>query len=865
MLYSVPIKEILKQLNSSDKGLSESDATERIKEFGENTIQEEKGIHPLRIFLNQFNSPVVWVLFAAMIITLFLNELIDFWVIFAVVIINSLFGFWQEYKAEKIISALKKIISLKATVLRNGVERKIDASLLVPGDVIIIETGDKIPADARIIESLNMQVQQASLTGESNPADKKECVLRDNLAIAEQENMIFSGTIATRGRAKAVVVSTGMNTEIGKIAKLIQEAKPEKTFLQKQLSSLALKLTIIVAIISLSVFLVDLLLNKSFSTIFTKSVALAVAAIPEGLPAVVTISLALGINKLAKKNALVRNLPSVETLGSCTAICTDKTGTLTHNEMTVKKIYANKAIVDVGGSGYSIEGFFSKQADNFKLILEIGALNNHSKITKENNVWSVIGDPTEAALLVSAQKAKINIEALNKKYPLIGEIEFTSERKRMTTVHKMGSKKIAYTKGAPEVVLELCNSILVNGDVIRLTREEKRKIIDVNNSFAKRSLRVLAFSYKELSSGETEHDMIFVGLQAMIDPPRREVYDAVKKCQSAGIKIIMITGDNLATAVSIAKSVGLKGKAINGKEIENMADYENRVEEFCVYARVDPVHKLRIVEALQKKGHIVAMTGDGINDAPALKKSDIGIAMGATGTDVAKEASAMILADDNFSTIVNAVEEGRNIYSNIKKFVEYLLSSNIGEVFVVFFASILSLKEPLIARQILWINLATDLLPATALSLEPPEKGIMNKSPREKSEQIVNWNRIVIIMLIGAIMTLGTLFVFELYNPEINLKKAQTVAFTTLVVYQMFNVLNQRSEEQSIFKLGFFSNKWLIISVVASLALQAIAVYVPFLQQAFGTVALQLKDWLWIIAVSSTILIFGEIVKLLRR
>ena len=867
--YSLNSKDVLKSLNTSEKGLSSKEAEERLQKYGQNVLEDEARIHPLKIFVEQFKSPVVWVLLAAMIITFSLNELIDFFVIFAVVIINAIFGFWQEYKAEEAIAALKKLTSLKATVLRDGIEKEIDSALLVQGDIILLETGDKVPADARIIESLNLEVQQASLTGESLSVEKNETIIsvKENISLADQSNILFSTIIVTKGHAKAVVVSTGMNTEIGKIAKLIKETKQEETSLQKQLKVLAKNLTISVVIIGAVVFLADILLKKEFVETFTKSVALAVAAIPEGLPAVVTISLALGIQRMSRKNALIRKLPSVETLGACSVICTDKTGTLTHNEMTVKQIYVDKSIVDVGGSGYEPEGIFTKTTKSLKLLLEIGALNNDSKVRKdENSEWTVIGDPTEAALLVSASKAKINVEYLHEKYPRVGELEFSPERKRMTTIHKVSSKKIAYSKGAPEIVLELCNRISINGEIFRLSREEKKKIIEVNENFAKRSMRVLGFAYKEISEENTliEEQMIFVGLQAMIDPPRREAREAIKKCETAGIKVVMITGDNLGTAVAIAKDLGLKGKAITGIEIDKIEDFNERVEEFVVYARVDPIHKLKIVEALQKKGHVVAMTGDGVNDAPALKKADIGIAMG-TGTDVSKEASHMILADDNFSSIVSAVEEGRTIYNNIKKFVEYLLSSNIGEVLTIFFASIFALSSPLIARQILWINLATDLLPATALSLEPSEIDVMKRKPREKNEGILNISRWMIMLLTGVLMALGTLAVFEFYSPDLNIQKAQTIAFTTLIMYQLFNVLNQKSEDKSLFKVGVFSNKWLIISVLISLILQVVVVYVPFMQNLFGTVALGIIDWLWIVLVSSTVLWFGEVVKLMRR
>ena len=863
--YTKTLRETFDALKTSENGLSQQEAEERLKIHGLNVIAEERGVNPILLFLGQFKSPIVWILLAAMLISLFLKEYTDFSVIAAIVVLNSVLGFFQEYKAEKAIAALKKLISLKATVIRDGEEKEIDASLLVLGDIIVLDTGDKIAADARLISITNLQAQEASLTGESLPVKKAVAVFKRAVPVADRVNMVFNGTIVTNGHGRAVVTAAGMGTEIGHIATLIKETKAEPTPLQKKLASLSGILGILVLVIAVIVFAAGVLYGKPMFTMLLAAIALAVAAIPEGLPAVVTITLALGVQKMAKRNALIRKLPSVETLGACTVICSDKTGTLTHNEMTVKKIYSNGDVVDVSGSGYNTEGMFSKPAKHFEQLLVAGVLNNNASLKKEAGLWSVIGDPTEAALLVSAKKAGIDAERLKSRCTRLSEIEFTSERKRMTTINKVGNKTIAYTKGAPEVVLDLCNRVLIGGRLVRLTRDEKKKILEVNEQFASNALRVLGFALKEVSGKEPpmaiEKEMVFIGLQAMIDPPRPEVRDAIKKCETAGIKVVMITGDHKATAVAVANELGIKGRAITGPELDEIEHLEDSVEDIAVYARVSPAHKIKIIEALKAKGHVVAMTGDGVNDAPALKRADIGIAMGITGTDVAKEASAMILADDNFASIVNAVEEGRAIFDNIKKFVEYLLSSNMGEVLTVLSAILIGLPLPLIALQILWINLVTDGAPALALSVDPAEPGTMQRPPRKVEENIVNKRRGVLIFIIGIIMTLGTLGLFGWYNPELNLVYAQTMAFTALMMFQMFNVINQRSEEQSIFKLGLFTNKWLIGAIILSVGLQVAVVHIPFMNNLFGTVPLKIVDWGYCAAVSASVLVFGEIVK----
>ena len=677
-------------------------------------------------------------------------------------------------------------------------------------------------------------------------------------------NMVFSGTVITNGRGKAVTTATGMNTEIGKIAALIQEEKEKQTPLQLKLKQLGIWIGALILIICFIVFLTGVLKGENVFEFLIVAVSLAVAAVPEGLPAVVTISLALGVQKMVKRNALIRKLPSVETLGSTTVICTDKTGTLTHNEMTVTKLFFNNKLIDVTGEGYDIKGDFiynKKKIDpkEIELLLKIGALNNDASLTDEK----VIGDPTEGALILSAAKAGLIKENLEKKSPRIDEICFSSERKRMSTIHKEGNKRFIYTKGAADVIIHLCDKIIENNKVRRLTEKDKHKILKVNEEFAGDALRVLAFAYKPLKGKVEEKNLILTGLQAMIDPPRKEAKLAIEKCKKAGIKVVMITGDHEATATAIAHELGLNGKSLTGQQLDKVRNLENVVEDIAIYARVNPEHKLKIINALRKKGHIVAMTGDGVNDAPALKKADIGIAMGIAGTDVAKEASHMLLTDDNFASIVNAVEEGRGIYDNIKKFVYYLLSSNIGEVLTIFTAILIGLPLPLIAIMILWVNLITDGLPALALGVDPISSNIMERKPRNPKERIIPKSIAAWMFSIGVVMMIATLAVFKYYNPIMNLKYAQTMAFSTLMMLQMFNVINCKARDENLFK-AFFSNKYLIGAILISIGLQALVIYSP-LSVFFKTTALAVKDIGIVFLTSSSVLVFGEVIKVFRR
>jgi len=866
--YLMPEKEVLSELNASDKGLSSEGVESRLKVYGLNQLHEEAPPGAFVIFLGQFKSPIVWVLIGAMLVSALVKEFVDMYVIGAIVVLNAILGFVQEFRAEKSIEALKKMVSLKAKVLRDGKEELIDATLVVPGDILLLETGDKVAADCRVLESLNLKTEEAALTGESVPVRKDSKVISQKVGVADRHNMLFAGTVVAAGHSKAVVVATGMSTEFGKIARLIQESKPEQTPLQKKLKKLGVQLGVLVLAICVVVFLAELVrFDQPWQTLLLTAIALAVAAIPEGLPAVVTVGLSLGVQRLAKKNALVRNLPSVETLGACSVICTDKTGTLTHNEMTVRKLYVNRRVVEISGSGYDPVGDFSLDPKSFEMLLTIGALNNNARLEKKDS-WQVFGDPTEAALIVSAEKSGMQIEKLHIECPRVDEIEFTSERKLMTTINKVKGKRLAFVKGAPDVLVSLCSKILVNGKIERLMTKERDEIIAQNEKFTKSALRVLGFAYREVDSAKSdsktvEKDLIFVGLQAMIDPPRKEAKDAVAKCKTAGIKVVMITGDHIETAKAVAKELGIEGKAISGAELESIHDLHSEVEQISIYARVNPAHKLRIIEALKANGHIVAMTGDGVNDAPAIKKADLGIAMGIAGTDVAKEASAMILADDNFATIVRAVEEGRRIFDNIQKYLAYLLRGNIGEVMVITSAIFIGLPLPLVAIQILWINLVTDGLPALALGVDPVEEGVMQRPPRKPNDSVFK-GMMLFMAILPILLTIVTLFLFDLFMPQ-GLEKARTVAFMTLVMFELFIALSCRSLYKPIWKVGIFANKWLWGAVLLSFGLQLILLYVPFLREIFGLVALSAMELLLVAGVASLGLVYSEIHKALVR
>ncbi len=858
--YKKEVKDVLKELNSFIKGLSEDEASKRLLQYGYNELKEGKKISPWKIFIGQFNSFVVYILIGALVISLFFKEYIDSVVIGVILILNAILGFIQEYNAERSIQALKKLSAHNIEVIRDGKVKKIEARNIVPGDVIVLETGDKVPCDSRIIENIELQTQEAALTGESNPVSKNINPIKKDCGVADQGNMVFSSTVVTNGRGKAVCVSTGMNTEIGKIAKLIEDVKPELTPLQIKLDKLGKSLGFIVIGVALIVFFGGILKGGKFLDMLLIGVSLAVAAVPEGLPAIVTISLALGVKKMVKKNALIRKLPSVETLGSVTVIATDKTGTLTKNEMTVEKIYVNDKLINISGFGYKKEGKFLYNGKDYKdreleLMLEIGALCNNAVFQNEHEL---IGDPTEGALIVSAAKYGINKENLDKEYSRIKEEFFTSERKLMSTLNKRKKGKIVLSKGAVEKILKICDRILENGRVRRLIPRDKERIMNVHDEFAKGALRVLAFAYRESDKLE-ERNLIFVGMQGMIDPEREETKVSIEKCKKAGIRVIMITGDHSITAKAIGEKLGIRGNVLTGEEIDKLKNLDSVIDKYDIYARVNPEHKIKIVEALKRKGEIVAMTGDGVNDAPALKKADIGIAMGISGTDVAKESSDMILLDDNFATIVNAVEEGRNIYNNIKKFVNYLLSSNFGEVLILFAALLIGFKflgsiaVPLLAIHLLWINLVTDGFPALALGMDQADESVMEKPPRKAKENIVSRNMWYNIILIGILMTGLSLILFNKYL-SVDLIKAQSIVFTTVVLMEMVRVYMV----EGIYKKNIFSNKFLLLAVSFSILLQIIVLYTG-LGKYLKVVPLSLIDWIYIVIGVAIVFVISRI------
>jgi len=867
--HTTDVKEVMKNLETSEKGLDHEEADLRLKEYGLNRISTKKRRTNLIIFLEQFKSFLAILLIFAIIISLFLNMYLNAAAIGFIIILNALLGFYQEYKAEKAIEELKKMIVSKVTVIREGEHHEISTDKIVPGDIVLLEDGNRVPADIRLMEVSNLKTDESMLTGESAPVIKDVKPIGD-VQMPDRNNMVFMGTLVEYGRGKGIVVSTGMRTEMGKIAGLVQQQEEENP-LQKKLEEFGKSMGILMMIIAFGIFIIGILREEEPFNMFLTAMSLAVAAVPEGLPAVVTLTLAIGTQKMLKRNVAIKKLSAVEALGSVTVICADKTGTMTTNEMTVRKIWVPSKIIDVTGVGFEPKGDFlingkklKSLSEDVKLLLEIGDACNDS-VLKKGKEWKIIGDPTEGALRVLARKVGIKTECLREK-----EIPFSSDRKIMTTVHKINKRYFAYSKGAPEQILKICNKM---GNK-NFGKNEKEKIIRIVHEFASQGLRVLAFSCKELREGykidSVERDMIFIGLVAMIDPPRKETKEAVKLCKQAGIRVIMITGDHKLTAKAVASEIGLYGKTLIGEELENMSEeeLERIVDDVAVFARVSPEHKLRIVDALKKKGHIVAVTGDGVNDAPALKRAEVGIAMGLKGTDVAKEDADMILLDDNFSTIVFAVKEGRRIYDNIKKFVRFLLSANFDELFLVTAAVLLSLPMPLLPIQILWMNIMTDSFPALSLGVEPAEKDIMKRKPRDPKESILH-SSLPFILFTSFLAFLSTLCVFfwELFigyssglPASFVEQKARTMAFTTSIMFELFFVLNCRSEKKSVFSINPLTNKKLVLSIIVSIILQFFVIYVPFLQAIFGTVPLGFWDWIKIFIFSSVgLFVFPQI------
>jgi len=871
------------------KGLTSDQASQNLGKYGPNELETAPGRSPLSVFFDQFKSFLIWVLIGAAIISGLMGEWVDALAIVAIVILNAILGFVQEYQAEKALLALKKMAAPMCRVIRNGQLVQIPARQVVPGDILELEAGDNISADARIISHTpNFSVLEASLTGESTPVYKTSFELEEeDIPLADRANLVYAGTSVSAGKAMAIVVQTGMSTELGKIARMIQEISMETTPLQRKLEQFGRLLVYLCFGLVAVVFLLEWLRGGKLVEVFLTAVSLAVAAIPEGLPAVVTIALALGVQRLVKRHVLIRKLPSVETLGAATVICSDKTGTLTRNEMMVRAVYANGQLFSVSGNGYEPEGDFNlgsekvNPADYPEVLktLACGVLCNSASLVEEEGRYRIAGDPTEGALLSAGLKAGLEKNKLEDEEPLVEEIPFDSERKMMTMIRRSKDQYVAYVKGAPDILLQNCSRLLVNGEEVPLGQEELKKILEVNDSLAKQALRVLGCAYRvmpslpdKMDASSIEKDLVFTGLVAMIDPPRSEAIEAMGKCLQAGIKPVMITGDHKITALAIASEMGMLqpgSEALSGEELNSLSqeELEKRVEKIQVYARVSPEHKLRIVRAWKKKGEVVAMTGDGVNDAPAVKEADIGVAMGITGTDVTKEVSDMVITDDNFASIVAAVEEGRAIYDNIKKFVHYLLSCNLGEIMVMFVASLVGWPVPLLPIQILWVNLVTDSLPALGLGFDPPDKDIMKRVPGKPNEPIIDRNRGSLMAVQGLFIALCSLvaFTYVLFVEKEGLGRARTAAFIVLAVAQLFQALNSRHQMKSIFELGFFTNLKLIYALLLSLFLQLSVVYLPFMQKIFKTENLTLFDWVLVIVLSSLPLWTMELVKLLNK
>ena len=920
--HNKDLKEIETTFQTNlESGLSEEEAKKRLLESGYNELEEKKGRSPFKIFISQFNDFMIWILIGAAFISgIIIKEITDALVILVILIINSVLGFIQEYRAEKALLALKELASPTALVIRNGIEKQINSKLIVPGDLIKLSSGDLVPADCRIINEVNLQVNESIITGESLSVDKSIDLIDNlNITLGDMFNMLFSSATIVKGRCTAVVLGTGKNTEIGKIANLVQE-KEEQTPLQRELKTVGKKIGIICLAVSAAVLIGGILRGNTIAEMFLVAVALAVAAIPEGLPAIVTITLALGVQKMAKNNAIVRRLSSVETLGGVSVICTDKTGTLTQNKMMVRKIFIG--LDEVNTNYTNLEG-----NDALKFLIENAVLCNDAYYIDKKTL-KISGDPTEAALIELGSIYSLDKNSLEFLLPREFEEPFDSIRKMMTTIHRISedyfySKNIKnilhannkttkeersfvpnyilFSKGAPEVIIRKCTKIIKNNKIENLNEVDKEKIIEINTMLANSAMRNLAFAFKylnNLSQNENfqhlENDLIYSGMVGMIDPPRPEVYDAVEKCKKANINIIMVTGDHKLTAKAIGEELGILGSGdiiIDEEEFNNLSkeELQSQIEKIKVFARVSPEHKVEIIDALKKNDHIVAMTGDGINDAPSLKKADIGLAMGISGTDVSKEASDMILTDDNFATIVKAIKEGRVIYDNLKKFILFLLSCNISEVLLMFISIVFGgfifklmgldpelIYIPLLPVQILWMNLITDGLPALALGINPAEKNIMERKATKRREQILSKKGLWLITWQGLILTTGSLFMyfmgpelFKTYSIAHDKAIFHTCVFTTLVLTQLFHSYNFRFEEKGIFRKGIFENRSLNLSIMSSILLQVAIIYTPFLQKVFSTASLNLYNWIIILLSSAIpvilINIINEIIYKIRR
>jgi len=875
--HSLAIRNVISKLGSDLSGLREEEARSRLGQFGYNELEREKKPSSVAVFLRQFKNVLVIILLAAALISFALGETVDAAVILGIVFAVSLLGFFQEYRAERALEALKRMAALTATVIRGGVESEIPARELVPGDIVVLSVGDKGPADLRLIEAVNLRVDESALTGESVPSEKGIDPVPKDAPLAERLCVVYAGTVVSYGRGKGVVFSTGQQTEFGKIASMMRAAPKVKTPLELRIERVGRLLGTIMVLVAVLVLLLGLARGSPLLEMFLWAVSLAVAAVPEALPAVVTGGLAIGVRRMAKRNAIVRRLPAVETLGSTTVICSDKTGTMTKGQMTVRRIHLGEDFYEVTGAGYEPRGEILRDGtpsvnDDIALIAKVAVLCNDASFNA-TSALKIVGDPTEVALLVVAAKAGEREEKLRSAYPRVFEVPFTSERKRMTTVHNTPDGQLLYCmKGALEAVLPSCEAAYFQGRHVRIDEGTVRRIHSVGEQMAKDALRVLAFAYKTppeelqaLEESGSERGLVFLGLMGLMDPPREEVKDAVQKCYDAGIKVVMITGDHKGTAQAVAEELGLLssgGRILTGTELDSLGpqEFDQVVEDVVVYARVSPEHKLRIVRALKGKGHIVAMTGDGVNDAPALKNADIGVAMGVTGTDVTKEAADVVLADDNFASIVAAVEEGRAIFDNIRKYLTFLLSANTGELLIMLSAGLLGYPLPLVPVQILFVNLATDGLPALALGIDPPMQDLMHRPPRDPKLSIFaglkGWIAGIAVLLSLAMMGL---FAYSLMSGS--LAEARSLVFASIILFELTFVFSCRSQSQTILRLGLTSNKYLVAAVLSQLMLLLLILYTPSIASLFEVSPIAFGNWSTVIAAGISGFIFAETTK----
>lgn len=874
--YRMDAGQALEQLDSSEGGLSSQEANRRLGHYGPNKLADEAQISRLQILLHQFTSPLIYILLIAALVTLLLKEYIDSGVIMAVVLLNAVIGYLQEYKAEESVRALENLLVAKARVIRDGHEQEIAGHELVPGDVVLLASGSRVPADLRLLQAIELRIDEAMLTGESLPVEKQTATItEDDLPPADQLNMAFMGTAVVNGRAKGLVIATAGQTILGTIAGEVREIGLVKAPIQVKIEQFARTIGLLVLGASSLLFVVGLLLGETVKQMFMVAVAAAVATIPEGLPIVVNIAMAVGVARMAKHNAIIRKLPAVETLGSTTVICSDKTGTLTRNQMTVTQLYDGQLTYQADGSGYEPVGALTcggspmalDQQPELELLLRIGLLCNESNLYEEDGQYKVDGDPTEGALIVSALKAGLLLEEEKERFPLLAMVPFESDRGYMATLHQDGARSLILVKGAPERVVEMCadDPALIEQTLTTAT------------AFAAQGMRVLAFAWREARDDQDEltHEDVaqglqLAGLQGMIDPPRPEVIEAIASCKRAGIRVVMITGDHAVTAQAIGRQLGIIDQddtVLTGRELEGMDDdaLYQRVMGVSVYARVAPDHKLRITRQLIRHGQVVAMTGDGVNDAPALKAAHIGVAMGITGTDVAKEASDMVLTDDNFSSIFSAVREGRIVFDNLRKVIFFLLPTGIASIISIMITMLLGVPIPYLAAQLLWINLVTNGLQDVAMAFEPGEQGIDRRPPRPPEEGIMSRLLVQRTILVGLVIACGVVWNYLVALREGNsLENARTVAVTTMVFFQFFQAWNSRSEQESIFRINPFSNRFLFFSMLAAGLAQLAFIYAPPLQWVFRTVPLSANEWLRVLAVSATVVLVVELDKWLR-